>query len=78
MLNGEWELLKMIYDIIPDFIPIPYGFRRYKIGKLATYFYLSEFIDMVVTPALSLSPPPFCITYQLTPLKGYYYRPRSR
>lgn len=48
LLNGEWVSSKMIYEIMPDFIPITYGFGRYKIGKPATYFYLSEFVDMVI------------------------------
>ena len=48
MLNGEWESSKMIHDIMPNFIPTPYAFGRYKAGKPAAYFYLSEFVDMVL------------------------------
>ncbi|EAQ82890.1 hypothetical protein CHGG_11066 [Chaetomium globosum CBS 148.51] len=51
MLNGEWESSKMIHDIMPNFIPTPYAFGRYKAGKPAAYFYLSEFVDMDVTSA---------------------------
>lgn len=61
MLNGEWESSKMIHGIMPNFIPIPYAFGQYKIGKPAAYFYLSEFVAMVLLAApyiLFLSSPP--------------------
>ena len=51
MLLGEFESSKAIYEITPDFIPQPLGFGRYKVQSPATYFYLSEFIDMDVTTA---------------------------
>ncbi|KAH9905902.1 Fructosamine kinase-domain-containing protein [Xylariomycetidae sp. FL2044] len=50
MLNGEWESSKMIHESMPDFIPKPCGFGRYKTETLgmSAYFYLSEFVDMDV------------------------------
>ena len=36
---------------MPDFIPKPQGFGRYKVQSPATYFYLSEFIDLDVSTA---------------------------
>ncbi|WEW60326.1 fructosamine kinase [Emydomyces testavorans] len=49
MLNGEFESSKQISKIMPDFIPQPIGFGKYKTQKPATYFYLSDFVDMDVT-----------------------------
>ncbi|PTB36106.1 uncharacterized protein TrAFT101_000075 [Trichoderma asperellum] len=51
MLGGEHVSSKMIYSVMPDFIPTPYGYGRYKIQSPDTYFYLSQFIDMDVTTA---------------------------
>jgi fructosamine-3-kinase len=51
MLGGEHESSKLIYSVMPDFIPKPYGFGRYKVQEPATYFYMSEFIDLDVTTA---------------------------
>lgn len=51
MLGGEYESSKMIHSIMPDFIPKPFGFGRFKVQRPATYFYLSEFIDMDVATA---------------------------
>ncbi|KAK0702880.1 Fructosamine kinase-domain-containing protein [Apiosordaria backusii] len=48
MLNGEAVSSQMIYDLLPDFIPRPFGFGAYKQTPTA-YFYLSEFVDMDVT-----------------------------
>jgi protein-ribulosamine 3-kinase len=51
MLNGEWESSRYIHSILPDFIPEPLGFGRYKSQGAAAYFYLSKFVDMDVTTA---------------------------
>ena len=51
MLKGELESSKEIYRLMPDFIPEPFGFGSYRAKKPATYFYLSEFVDMDVTTA---------------------------
>lgn len=51
MLNGEFESSKMIYELMPDFIPKPTGFGKYKQQDPATYFYLSDFVNMDVTTA---------------------------
>lgn len=49
MLNGEFESSKIIHNLMPDFIPEPFGSGRYNVLNPATYFYLSEFVDMDVT-----------------------------
>lgn len=51
MLMGEHESSKMIYSVMPDFIPTPYGYGHYKAEGSDAYFYLSQFIDMDVTSA---------------------------
>ncbi|CAJ2501121.1 Uu.00g039740.m01.CDS01 [Anthostomella pinea] len=51
MLYGEWESSRYIHGIMPDFIPTPLGFGKYKAKGPATYFYLSDFVDMDVTTA---------------------------
>lgn len=51
MLGGEFESSKAIYAAMSDFIPEPFGFGKYKVPSPATYFYLSEFVDMDVTTA---------------------------
>ncbi|KAL8704321.1 MAG: hypothetical protein Q9201_002507 [Fulgogasparrea decipioides] len=51
MLRGEYESSKIIYKLNSDFIPEPFGFGRYKVKNPATYFYLSEFVDMDVATA---------------------------
>lgn len=51
MLGGEHVSSKMIYSVMPDFIPTPYGYGRYNVQSPDTYFYLSQFIDMDVTTA---------------------------
>ena len=51
MLRGEFESSKIIYGLMPNFIPQPFGFSRYKVQNPATYFYLSEFVDMDVVAA---------------------------
>lgn len=51
MLNGEYESSKIIHGLMNDFLPKPFGFGKYKTPYPATYFYLSEFVDMDVTTA---------------------------
>ncbi|KAK8110224.1 uncharacterized protein PG998_006681 [Apiospora kogelbergensis] len=48
MLRGEYESSKVVYGVMNDFLPKPYGFGRYKVQDPPTYFYLSEFVDMDV------------------------------
>lgn len=51
MLRGEFESSKIIYGLMPKFIPEPVGFGKFKVQNPATYFYLSEFVDMDVATA---------------------------
>ncbi|KAK6833359.1 Fructosamine kinase-domain-containing protein [Apiospora arundinis] len=51
MLRGEYESSKIVYGVMSDFLPKPYGFGKYKVQNPPTYFYLSEFVDMDVTTA---------------------------
>ncbi|KAK4187034.1 Fructosamine kinase-domain-containing protein [Podospora australis] len=51
MLNGEAESSKIIYELMPDFIPQPFRFGEYSIASPATYFYISKSVDMDITTA---------------------------
>lgn len=49
MLGGEFESSKVTHAAMPDFIPTPIGFGRFRAQSPATYFYLSQYVDMDVT-----------------------------
>lgn len=51
MLRGEFESSKIIRELMPRFIPKPVKFGRFKVQNPATYFYLSEFVEMDVKTA---------------------------
>lgn len=52
MLEGEYESFKAIHEVMPDFIPEPFGFGQYVVTEdTETYFYLAAFVDMDVTAA---------------------------
>lgn len=52
MLLGEFESSKVIYQLMPDFIPQPLGYGKYSGNEdPPMYFYLSEFVDMDVATA---------------------------
>ena len=43
MCEGEFESLKAIYIISPNFVPRPYAWGRYVHNDPETYFLLTEF-----------------------------------
>lgn len=51
MLKGEYESSKIIYGLMDDFLPKPFGFGRYDAPNPPTSFYISEFVDMDVNTA---------------------------
>jgi fructosamine-3-kinase len=51
MLGGEFESSKIIHTIMPDFIPTPSGFGKFRAQGPPTYFYLAAYVDMDVTTA---------------------------
>jgi fructosamine-3-kinase len=51
MLGGEFESSKVIHSTMPDFIPTPISFGRFKSPGPETYFYMSEYVDMDVATA---------------------------
>ncbi|KAB5555066.1 Fructosamine kinase-domain-containing protein [Coniochaeta sp. 2T2.1] len=58
MLRGEFESSKVIHQLMPDFIPQPFGSGRYTAPEdPPTYFYISEFVDMDVIS--DVDPPEF-------------------
>ncbi len=46
MCEGEYESLKEIYQISPDFVPRPYAWGRYREPQPEIYFLLAEFRDI--------------------------------
>jgi len=46
MLEGEYQSLKAIHNIIPSFVPEPYAFGKFKDSPPETYFLLMEFLDL--------------------------------
>lgn len=46
MCEGEFESLKAIYAVSPDFVPKPYAWGKYHKNDPETYFLLAEFRDV--------------------------------
>lgn len=46
MCEGEYESLKEIYAVSPDFVPEPYAWGKYCRPEPETYFILAEFRDV--------------------------------
>lgn len=46
MCEGEYESLKEIYSVSPDFVPRPYAWGKYCQPGPETYFLLAEFRDV--------------------------------
>ena len=46
MCEGEFESLKAIHAISPDFVPKPYTWGKYTQDHSETYFLLTEFRDV--------------------------------
>ena len=74
MLGGEFESSKVIYSVMPDFIPTPVGFGKFEAQGPSTYFYMSEYVDMDVTAA----PDPAEFTGQLAQLHKASQAPNAR
>ena len=46
MCEGEYESLKAIYQVSPDFVPRPFAWGRYRKPQPEIYFLLAEFRDV--------------------------------
>lgn len=46
MCQGEFESLKEIYNVSPEFVPRPYAWGRYSQPGPETYFLLAEFKEI--------------------------------
>jgi protein-ribulosamine 3-kinase len=57
MVEGEFNSMSAIYNIVPNFTPQPFAWGKFKIGNPDTYFFLCEFILM--SPELP-DPEDFC------------------
>ncbi|KAL8893831.1 MAG: hypothetical protein Q9192_004879, partial [Flavoplaca navasiana] len=51
MCEGEYESLKEIYQVSPDFVPKPFAWGRYREPQPEIYFLLAEFRDVGDQPA---------------------------
>ena len=48
---GEFTSVTTIHKVVPDLIPAPRGWGKFKAGSPDTYFFLSDFVDMEVSAA---------------------------
>ena len=46
MCEGEFESLKAIHAVSPDFVPKPYAWGKYTQEDPETYFLLAQFRDV--------------------------------
>ena len=46
MCEGEYESLKAIHAVTPDFVPKPYDWGKYRQEDPETYFLLAEFREV--------------------------------
>jgi protein-ribulosamine 3-kinase len=46
MMLGEFTSISTIHAILPDLVPAPVGWGKYKASPPDTYFFLEEYIDM--------------------------------
>lgn len=46
MMEGEYNAMSELYKTMPNFVPKPVSWGKYRVGNLDTYFFLSHFIDM--------------------------------
>jgi protein-ribulosamine 3-kinase len=74
MLKGEFESSKEIHRLMPHFIPEPFGYGRYAVKNPATYFYISEFVNMDVASA----PEPVEFTSKLAELHKISQSPTGK
>ncbi|KAI4268567.1 MAG: hypothetical protein LQ337_007766 [Flavoplaca oasis] len=51
MCEGEYESLKEIYQVSPDFVPKPFAWGRYREPQPEIYFLLTQFRDIGDQPA---------------------------
>ena len=46
MMLGEYTSITAIHALMPNLVPTPHGWGKYKFGSPATYLFLSDFVDM--------------------------------
>lgn len=46
MMEGEYNAMSELYKTMPNFVPKPISWGRFRIGNPDTYYLLSDFIDM--------------------------------
>lgn len=50
MISGEFESLKAMHTVLPEFAPEPYGWGKYENAEFDTYFLLAEFREVGEQP----------------------------
>ena len=74
MMRGEFTSVTTINNLIPGFVPAPYGWGKYKTEDPPTYFFLSDFIDMDTTSA----PDPLQFTARISELHQKSISPNGK
>ena len=46
MMEGEFNAMSELYKFMPNMVPKPHSWGKYRVGNPDTYFFLSQFIDM--------------------------------
>ncbi len=46
MMEGEYNSMQALYNLLPAFVPKPYGWGKFKLKDPETHFFLCEFVEM--------------------------------
>lgn len=46
MMKGEFHSMSELYKVVPNFVPRPCAWEKFKTEKTATYFFLCDFVEM--------------------------------
>ncbi|KAG6988860.1 hypothetical protein G7Y79_00069g096520 [Physcia stellaris] len=46
MMQGEFNAMKEIHKTMPEFVPKPLSWGKYRVGNPDTYYFLQEFLEM--------------------------------
>jgi protein-ribulosamine 3-kinase len=46
LMEGEFNAMTELYKWMPNFVPQPHAWGKYRVGNPVTYFFLSQYIDM--------------------------------
>ena len=46
MMEGEFNSMQQLYNVMPRFVPKPYGWGKFQLKSPETHFFLCDFVDM--------------------------------